>query len=47
MRIARRLAKPDADFYEVSQVDARTRELQARMDEIRKAEKEGGPRSTR
>ena len=45
MQIARKSAPPNADFYELSQIDARVRELQVRMEEIRKAEKEGGVRS--
>ncbi len=42
MQIARKSAPPNADFYELSQIDARVRELQVRMEEIRKAEKGGG-----
>lgn len=41
MKIARNVAPPNADFYELSQVDARLRVLQARWDEIRKDEKKG------
>ena len=47
MQIARKNAPPKADFFELSQIDARVRELQVRMEEIRKAEKEGGLRSAR
>ncbi len=47
MQIARKSARPDADFYELSQIDARLRELQVRMEEIRKAEKDGGLRGSR
>ena len=45
MQIARTSAPPNADFYEVSQIDARVRELQVRADELRKAERESGARS--
>lgn len=45
MKIARKSAPADADFYELSKIDARIRELQARMEEIRKDEKDGGWRS--
>ena len=45
MQIARTSAPANADFYEVSQIDARVRELQVRADELRKAEKEAGSRS--
>ena len=41
MKIARTTAPPNADFYELSQIDARLRVMQARMDEIRKDEKKG------
>ena len=47
MKIARKSAPAHADFYELSQIDARVRELQVRMEEIRKAEKDGGLRSAR
>jgi predicted Zn-dependent protease len=47
MQIARTSAPVDADFYEVSQIDARVRELQVRAEELRKAEKESGSRSLR
>ena len=47
MQIARTSAPADADFYEVSQIDARVRELQVRADELRKAEKESGSRGLR
>ncbi len=47
MKIARKSAPANADFYELSQIDARVRELQVRMEEIRKAEKDGGLRSSR
>ena len=46
MQIARKSARPSADFYELSQIDARIRELQAQMVEIKKAEREGGRRTT-
>ena len=45
MQIARSSAPANADFYEVSQIDARVRELQVRAEELRKAEKESGVRS--
>jgi predicted Zn-dependent protease len=45
MQIARTSAPPNADFYEVSQIDARVRELQGRVEELRKAERESGSRS--
>ena len=45
MQIARASAPAIADFYEVSQIDARVRELQVRADELRKAERESGVRS--
>ncbi len=45
MQIARTSAPANADFYEVSQIDARVRELQVRAEELRKAEKESGVRS--
>ena len=45
MQIARKNAGPSADFYELSQLDARIRELQAQMIEIRKAEREGSRRT--
>ena len=45
MQIARTSAPANADFYEVSQIDARVRELQVRADELRKAERESGSRS--
>jgi len=41
MKIARTSAPANADFYELSQIDARMRVLQARMDEIKKDEKKG------
>ena len=47
MQIARTSAPANADFYEVSQIDARVRELQVRAEELRKAEKESGSRSLR
>lgn len=47
MKIARKSAPPNADFYELSQIDARIRELEVRMEEIRKAGKDGGLRSAR
>lgn len=47
MQIARRSAGAGADFYELSQIDARIRELQAQVIEIKKAEKESGRRSFR
>lgn len=47
MQIARTSAPPNADFYEVSQIDARVRELQVRVEELRKAEKESGSRGLR
>ena len=45
MQIARTSAPVNADFYEVSQIDARVRELQVRAEELRKAERESGSRS--
>ncbi len=47
MHWAGRPAPSNADFYVLSQIDARVRELQVRLDEIRKAEKESGSRSAR
>ena len=44
MQIARSSAPADANFHEVSQIDARVRELVARVDELKKAEKEAGVR---
>ena len=44
MQIARTSAPANADFYEVSQIDARVRELQVRAEALRKAERESGAR---